>query len=404
MKKCVTTLKKRSALVSIAAIAGISISPLTLASSSEPAVVSSSTSASISNAAAAVGGVLKEITITIQASAMALAHKTDTMIYQLDAALTPSMEAATTNQSALEATRTSAQDTTESQVKDTLWAFPETIITPDTSTQDGSDMKTSINARNALYDTLTFNAPASDTLYVDDASLESQSTYASVIKPTTNNDNYFNFDTLFSPDAYTTDAGTTAAQQYIEFTGQLYAPFTDGVNYSTLKSNLNNYSSADDKADYLKGIVENPTYQTYQLAIRSLVASRSAAVSNFNYMSAERTPVADLGKNAGMPDDPNLTSGYASPLQVQNYVLTHRINDPDWYNQMKHATPTTLQREQLFIAAETEAQLQRNYIMQERMLATMSAVSLQSSAMQKMSLKSQVNDVNNLITPSDTST
>lgn len=399
MKDFTKTIKRKAIIASIATVAGVSVSSLTFASD-EPAIVPSSTSSAIGNAAAAVGGALKEISTTIQANAMALAHKTDALIYQLDANLAPTMKAVSADQNITQTTREAAQTTTEDQVKNALWAFPEKIVTPDTSTQDGSEMNTNKTDRANLYRDLTVNAPASDTLYIDSDSISSS--YPAVAKPDTTYNNYFSFDTLFTPKAYANDDASNAAQKYVEYAAELYSPLTDGINYSGIQSGLSAYSSDADKANYLQKIVTNATYQKYQLSIRSLVAARSAAVSNFNYMQAERTPVADLGTKAGMPDDPNLPSGSASPLQVQHYVGTHRVNNPDWYTQMKHASPATLQREQVFMLAEIEAQMQRSYMLNERVLSTLSVMGLQAGALQKMSLQSQANDVNQLISPTQT--
>ncbi len=77
-------------------------------------------------------------------------------------------------------------------------------------------------------------------------------------------------------------------------------------------------------------------------------------------------PLKGLGSKVSMPDDPNLPKGYASPLQVENYIANQRINSPAWFKQMKTASPAVVAREQVLILAEIESQL-------ERIISTMNA-------------------------------
>lgn len=109
-------------------------------------------------------------------------------------------------------------------------------------------------------------------------------------------------------------------------------------------------------------------------------------------------PVKGLGAKVGMPDDPHLPKGYASPLQVENYIANQRINSPDWFKQMKTASPAVVAREQVLILAEIESQLERNHLDNERLLATLSLMALQGTKNSEMELQTNTAaDLNKLI-------
>jgi intracellular multiplication protein IcmX len=113
--------------------------------------------------------------------------------------------------------------------------------------------------------------------------------------------------------------------------------------------------------------------------------------------------VKGLGAQIGMPDNPNLPAGYASPLEVENYIANERLNNPQWFQEMKTASPATVQREQVLILAEIESALQRNHLDNERLLATLSIMALQSSQTGQLMLKNQAQNVNAIIDPNSAS-
>jgi intracellular multiplication protein IcmX len=362
-------------------------------------LASSTVLAANSNPPSGGGGVfddvvtaIKQLGVEIQAAAIASAKTVNNAMYQLDQNLTISMQA---NSPSTDTTVNNAAATyTQNQLSTAFMEFPEKVVNPD---PNDSQLVQDINNRQQLLTNLTTNTPASDTLYLSSLS-DPLAASDNVAKPTTLNDNYFNFDALLTPNAYTSDQ-QQAAQSYLTYATESYQSLTDGINFDKLKSTLNNLSPSQ-RATALQNFLTNPVYQKYQLAIRSLLATKSVALSNLNLLLAERTPIKGLANQAGMPNDPNLPAGYASPLEVENYIATERLNNPQWFQQMKTASPATVQREQVLILAEIENSLQRNHLDNERILATLSIMALQSSQANQLLLKSQAQNVNAVIDPS----
>ena len=123
------------------------------------------------------------------------------------------------------------------------------------------------------------------------------------------------------------------------------------------------------------------------------------ALSNLNYLMAERIAIKGLATKTGVPHNPQLPKGYASPLEVENYIANERLNNPAWVKAMQTASPAAVNREQLMILAEIESELQRNHLDHERLLATLSIIALQSSQLSQMTLINQAQKVNHVIDP-----
>ncbi|WP_040070939.1 phosphoesterase [Coxiella burnetii] len=336
---------------------------------------------------------IKEVGLEVQALAIASKKSVSNMKYQLDKNLDLALQADVEKNNALQTVKNNAGTNTQNQISGTLLQFPEQVI--NASQLNDAQMAATIKNRKNLIPNLTTAIPASDTLYLTDAEDPLANTYG-VAKPDSLYDNYFNFDSLFAPSAYNSDQ-QQAATTYLQYLTKPYQSLTDNIHFSELKDNLNKLS-AEKRADKLKSFLNNPAYQKFQLAVRSLIATKSIAIDNFNTLLNERVPVKGLGAKVGMPDDPHLPKGYASPLQVENYIANQRINSPDWFKQMKTASPAVVAREQVLILAEIESQLERNHLDNERLLATLSLMALQGTQNSEMELQTNTAaDLNKLI-------
>ncbi len=343
---------------------------------------------------AGVIAAIKQLGVEVQAISLAASKGYNEMLYQLDQNLATAMQANSQKSGALANAGNTAAANTQNQLDTSLMEFPEQVINASqlTDPQTAAD----INNRQQLLANLTTNTPGNDTLYLNSMT-DPLASLDNISKPSTTYDNYFNFDSLITPSAYSTDQ-QQASQSYIEYVTQQYQSLLGGIDFAKLKSKINDMSP-DKRAQALYNFVTNPVYQQYQLAVRSLLASKSVALSNLNLLHAERTPVKDLATQTGMPNNPNLPAGYASPLEVENYIANQRVNSPDWYKEIKTASPTAVQREQVLILAEIESQLQRSHLDNERILATLSAMLLQSSQSNQLLLQTKAQDVNAIIDP-----
>lgn len=210
---------------------------------------------------------------------------------------------------------------------------------------------------------------ASDTLYSTDTSgLTTTSDINSVKKPSVTHDDYFDFGTLITPLVYT-PTEQTAAKYYLKYAVQSTQNLTTGIDFTKLYKN----------PAAIAALKKNPAYQSYALTLRSMLALRSVSLNNLNQLIAERTSLPGLGAAAGLAPGPNNQPVAASPLQVEAYQATHRVDNPAWYTQIANDSPATLQRETLIVLAEIEKQNYEAHLDRERILATLTAENLQSS-------------------------
>ncbi|WP_423063596.1 phosphoesterase [Candidiatus Paracoxiella cheracis] len=396
MKKLITIIKKKSFKVGVA-VAGVTLISLPLMSTANAGwpFIGGDDGKQSGDPFSGLVTAIHQVGNEMKALATASAKTANAMMYQIDSYfLNASQVNSQTDNAAIQA-RNTAANLTATQISNSLLQFPEEVVNP--NELDNPELTALINNNKKVIPNLTVNTPASDTLYLDSSSDSMASTYG-VAKPSVNYDNYFNFDSLITPAAYSNNQ-KKAAEAYIDYASQQYQSLTDGINFAKLKSELINLSPTK-RAQKLQTIVNDPVYQKYQLTIRSLLASKSVALSNFNYLMAERTPVKGLAQKAGMPNNPNLPKGYASPLEVENYIANERLNNPEWAKAMETASPATVNREELMILAEIESQLQRNHLDHERLLATLSIMALQSAQLSTTTLKLEAQKVNGIIDPS----
>jgi hypothetical protein len=176
-------------------------------------------------------------------------------------------------------------------------------------------------------------------------------------------DTKLNVDSLVGPDVYKDETEKQRAYDYIQFLTSTIDPVSD--------INLSELSAA--KREKLDNSDAGRKYKRY---VRGVVAARSIALDNLFQMYAERVPVPNLGEMAGMSKDN--TDKDASPLQVEHYLATRRVESTDWYSDMTKASPATVQRETLAITAEMNRQLFQLHLDNERIITLLSLISLQN--------------------------
>ncbi len=261
---------------------------------------------------------------------------------------------------------------------------------------------------------LTYDAPSFDTFYLPEyACSVSNDPSVCASKPSDDvaqrNADSLNFDSFFGNNNYSDD-NVAQAENYIQYALQTYDPtFSSGnVSGTSGSSSKGFFDALNDKLTELSGstdsssetpseflithVLQNSDFQKFWIALRSYQAKRSVVISNFNYLKAERTPQTGLGTAYGLTDTPD-----ASALEVENGLMDQTINNPEWYQQMKTASPATLQREQLILTSLLLRVEARNKSINERNLATMSILvdslltqAKQGLSQQEMQLKGSI--------------
>ncbi len=325
---------------------------------------------------------IQNLATEVSALATAGANTLSDAVYQFDQNLPGIVQGNSTNGTLQP--QVVANTTTQSlaNIKSSLIVYPQQVIPPKT---------TPVNQIQAL----TYGVPASDTLYSpNDPQI---AVFNANPQAMPNNDNYFDINSLIGPDGYTSDQ-QTAAQYYINYISENYIPLGSTLSLKALASL--SYPA------FVNFQRNNTVYQTYQAGVRSYTALESVALSNYNQLMTERTVQQALGTTIGMtiPTANGLQPvSDASPLQVQEFIATHRINNPQWYKDMAAGSPFTVQRESLFVLAEIEAQLQQLHADNERLLTTLSALELGTALSQKTQLQIQETNVNSAIQAATTS-
>ncbi len=141
----------------------------------------------------------------------------------------------------------------------------------------------------------------------------------------------------------------------------------------------------------------NPQVIQYLALVRAYAAVQSVGLGNLYQLYAERMPSKvdpatdkDLAAALSAIDMPN-----ASQLQVENYMATRRILDPQWVSGLIKDSPAALLRQIVILLAENLAESYNNRLASERILATMSVLDLQQAAMMRTLVLDQAgNDLN----------
>lgn len=307
-----------------------------------------------------------------------------------------------------------AATSTENDILSQFQPISDNALQTSTGFQDADAISKRLVADNNQVTNLTLNLTASDTLYSNDPTVQVLSSmYKSDLPPTGFNkptkaerhDNYFSFNSLIQPVAYATDSSEAkAAETFLTFLTQAYNNPSQDVDFQTFQTKLSEAKDAKDKASLYIQLMNNPKYQAYQLAARTSAAQRSVAVNNFQHMIAERTMVKGLGKSANLINSKGKAINDASPLQVEKYIATHRVNNPSWFANVQSASPAAVQRETLVVLAEIEAQNYQAHLDRERMIATLSAQSAMTASVQNSMMASKARslnqDIQNMTLPS----
>lgn len=180
----------------------------------------------------------------------------------------------------------------------------------------------------------------------------------------------FNMNSLTVPVAYT-DAQKQTAQNFIQFAANLATP----IEIVDMTKCVND-SKCMKKASVIKYLANLRTYSAQQSAgISALyqIFSRRTLMT----IDANGQPV-HLGEQAGLPSStPNYPD--ASPLQVDAYLASRRVTDPNWYQAMETASDITLARENLYVAAENRLELFKLRMEIERLTALMAVLQIQQT-------------------------
>ena len=151
------------------------------------------------------------------------------------------------------------------------------------------------------------------------------------------------------------------AQKYIQFAANLATPVKQ-LDTSKLTP-----------AQMLK-LQTKPSYKTYEVAVRSILAARSVALANLYKAYAERTPLTidANGTSTSQSNNPPI-----SVLSQREMLATQRITSPDWYKNMATQPVTVIDRESLYIQAEMRYEMYQMHKDMERLLVTMSMLQIQ---------------------------
>lgn len=284
---------------------------------------------------------------------------------------------------------------TQWHISDTLSEFPEQIADTRKDKKLASSLKRHITNINTFA-----KVAGSDTLYLNSPSDYAINTLDQLIKPTILYDHFFNFNSLIEPITYN-NAQLNSATKYIDYLAQTYLPIVQNIHLKALKRKLIN-TSPKKRAELLQQFINNPEYQHYQLAIRSMLAAQSILLGNLNTLLEERRPfnLKALAKATGISNKSPLIKElkkHMSLLAIQNHMANRRINNPQWFKDIQSSSMTDLLKRQVVILAEIQSSLQRQHIESERMLATLSILTLTNMRNQKVLNKMNIIKLNQFI-------
>ena len=243
-----------------------------------------------------------------------------------------------------------------------------------------------LNIPTQYLDNLTVYLPASDS-FIASNPLESTFDKSEILV----NNNYFNFMNYFEPTygAYNVKpvaAGVNSnlgmARGYTEFFSLSNQPIADDLTWILSQYEQNGQIAPqylNQLAAVIKGNGYNNSYKKFLLQERQYNASRSMINGMLSQIWVERAPVTlaakpvlDASVNSLKTQDQYFTpkdkTQSASPLQMERYERMHRVEDPNWYQQMSTASAETVAREQLYVSAQLLAASQQAHEDSEKML------------------------------------
>jgi hypothetical protein len=182
-----------------------------------------------------------------------------------------------------------------------------------------------------------------------------------------------NLDSLITPVQYPRTSGEVNEKQQ---SALLFINFITGVAQPMPSLNLAAAKNAKERDD----ILNTPSVKKYFVAFLRQIANYSVGISNFYYLYAERVPIPT--QNRDIPSGlklPEYLTKEASPLAIDQYSATRRIQSKEWYQEMQTTTPATIQREMLYLLAEMRYELFQLRMVNERLLATESAMQIKAT-------------------------
>ncbi len=401
----------KKTLLSLITVGCVSLSSLSLAG---PIPDYIPITASISNLAKAMKVNFQNLNAEIQALTLAQERSYSNMMYESGDPFFPNYSASSSD--AMDPallTNSMTSQLTGANIKTALEQVPTQIANSMALMNVTNQLLTGDkNPYTAMQQELSIGTPASDTLYLsNNVCSSSDCANFPASKPAKTNDQDFDFSSFIGPASYNTPDKLAAAQHYLQYLLETYKPLTESTSQgasmgqqpktvfqlindkiSNLKAAQKKDDSAESPAQWLQdNVIDNPEYQKYQLAVRSMMAAKTLSLSNFNFLMAERIPQKNLGTEAGLPTKD------ASPLEVENYDVNKVVNDPKFYKSMKSASPVVIQREQLAMLATLVKEVHRNAEINERNLATLTLLVTQgntgSAAMLDMIKRNMKNSI-----------
>lgn len=196
--------------------------------------------------------------------------------------------------------------------------------------------------------------------------------------------NILNFNTLLSPSgyviptkAYMPTGITASAPEPTKTPASLYIQYLS--QGSSLPKNLLDLQGASQSK--LQSLRNNPNFMQYVVGIRSYVANQSLGMSNLYAIYNRHKPDPDLGGKIGLHNQS------LSIADAEDYLAKRRIADKQWFKNMEAASPVTVLREILYVLAEIRYEMHQSRNDSERMLATLTALELQSLTQRQTQLE-----------------
>lgn len=138
-----------------------------------------------------------------------------------------------------------------------------------------------------------------------------------------------------------------------------------------------------------------PDVAKYLVMQRTYVAEQSVGLSNLYHFYAERMPEKGLGNKAGINVGPDTSQ---SPLEVEKYLATRQVTDPQWFTSMQNASPAAVSRATLFMLAELPPMLYQIHLDLERLTTTMSVLEMQQARSNNVLLSQQMTKAQTALT------
>lgn len=386
--------KSKKIILPVIAMTSIALSSLAFANTTSPhrntlsggININTSSSGSI---VAAINNVGKNMVAVGYAGLQAF----DNAMYQVDVNLLGTLATSRAGSTITSQVSKNAEVATADFIKNRFQILPNQIL--DINGEGGKKIAAEIKNQAQLTKTMKLDIPASDTLYSNDPLVTQRGAPG---KPKENDDNYFSISSVLAPTTYTT-AQKKAALYYMRYLTKSYDN-NSPKNQINLEGLLTKQTSNATKATILKAI-HNGTgalgeaYKTYQLALRSDMAMKSIGVNSFNRMIAERTPSTKTVP--GIKDRNGKVITHPSPLQIQNYIANHRIDNPAWIKGLQSKSSTALLRELVIMQARTLQQNNQAHLDNEHLIALLAAQQLQSSNGNQIFLGMKIKALNTAI-------